>query len=120
MTILPVVRVALALIGLLSAQPALAQAYQIYPKFNEDDPNEERQWNPTVGQTEAACRIRAEFGICQAYYRIHCQTNGFPLACYMLNLSASNPQLFQQAILANRACADGDSQACAFLQTFTR
>ncbi len=100
---------------LIPIQPtARAQPYQLYPKLNPGDPNEERQWNPTVGRLEAACQVTANFNTCLTYYQLWC-SYGFQKACYFRQLATANPQLFQQAMIANSACTRGDPSACSWL-----
>jgi hypothetical protein len=97
-----------------------AQPYQNYPKNDPNNPNEEVDWNPTVGRLEAACQVTANFNTCLTYYQLWC-SQGFQQSCYMQNLANTNPQFFQQAINANSACLRGDQNACNWLtQQFGR
>jgi hypothetical protein len=68
------------------------------------------------GELEAACASTARYDYCMQYFFNKCQQWGFQQACYMANLSQSNPDYFQQIINANRDCWTGNSQACAWIK----
>lgn len=106
--------VLVTLFSLVMPLLANAQPYQTYPKADPNNPNEEVQWNPSVGRLEAACQVTANFNTCFMYYQLWC-SQGFQKACYFQQLANTNPQLFQQAITVNSACTRGDRNACNWL-----
>jgi hypothetical protein len=100
--------------GLMPLSASSQPPYQVYPKTNPDDPNEELQWNPTQDRLGAACQVTANFNTCLSYYQLWC-SQGFQQACDLQNLAATNPQFFQQVISLNSACSGGDQNACNWL-----
>ena len=71
------------------------------------------------GNFDAACQATAQFNYCQGSVYVGCNSFGSEYACKLLQLSYSNPNMFQQIMSAQKACSlDGNQQACNYLMQY--
>ena len=132
-------RLSAALVALLiwSWAPALAQDSSLFSRDDNGDGMadgyEDRNGNGVpdgfesgsqspVSRLEGEGMATARPGICLSYFQLYCSNYGFPLACTMAGLGNTCTAGDQQAcqyfvaiIEANRDCAAGNPNACAYI-----